>query len=88
MDAELNKLQAARLKEANAKADIAELRYRIEIGEIVGMDDAMRELSDAIATVRARVSVMPARLAAELSAERDPAEIQRILDAVVQEATA
>lgn len=88
MDAELNKLQAARLKEANAKADIAELRYRIEIGEIVGMDDAMREISDAIATVRARVSVMPARLAAELSAERDPAEIQRILDAVVQEATA
>lgn len=72
-------IEEAKRREAVAKAQLAEIELAKERGQLVNIDDMLREMGKALANARAQMLSIPNRVAGEL-AFKDEKEITQILE--------
>jgi len=74
------KLRQARTAREGYEAMMARLRYEQAAGLLIRRDEVERQLVDASRTVRDALQRLGAKLAPELAAISDPAEVQRLIN--------
>jgi phage terminase Nu1 subunit (DNA packaging protein) len=76
----------ARLRRANADAALAELQLLRESGEVVTIEEVVRQVGDQLSAVRAKMLAIPTASATLLATMSDPRECRDCTDQFIREA--
>jgi hypothetical protein len=74
----------ARARKDLVEAERSELRLRVERGELVDRKDVEKDGFELYRAIRESLMALPDRLAAQLAAFRDPADVHYTLDAEIR----
>lgn len=76
------------LRLLSARADQQELDLAARRGELVSIADAEKEMTDLVATTKARILTVPARVAPDLLGEQSRVMVQAKIEKAIKEALA
>ncbi|MFM1842002.1 MAG: hypothetical protein RLZZ490_738 [Cyanobacteriota bacterium] len=79
-------LERAKLRKLLLEGDLIEIEKEGKLGDLIRADEAIAELDDAFAKVKAKLMTIPNRMALEIAGLDDPKEIQDRLEEVCREA--
>lgn len=81
-------LMIAQTRKFEAEAKLKELDYETRMNKLIEVEQAVQEIDDAFARVKAKLLALPDRLALELSSENTPEFVRNLLESVIREALA
>lgn len=79
-------LSAERARLAKEQADAKEMENMVERGELLYIDDIIRDFEEQLINCKTKLLAAPTKIAAEIHAARDVAEVQSIMEEAVKEA--
>jgi len=79
-------LERAKLRKLLLEGDLIEIEKEGKLGDLIRADEAIAELNDVFAKVKAKLLTIPNRMALEIAGLDDPKEIQDRLEEVCREA--
>jgi len=79
-------LSAERARLAKEQADAKEMENMVERGELLYIDDIIRDFEEQLINCKTKLLAAPTKVAAEVHAARDVAEVQSIMEEAVKDA--
>ena len=79
-------LSAERARLAKEQADAKEMENMVERGELLYIDDIIKDFEEQLINCKTKLLAAPTKIAAEIHAARDVAEVQSIMEEAVKDA--
>ena len=75
-----------RARLAKEQADAKEMENMVERGELLYMDDVIKDFEEQLMNCKTKLLAAPTKVAAEIFASRDVQEVQEIMEAAIKDA--
>tara|TARA_R100000951_G_scaffold8634_1_gene7844 strand:+ start:123 stop:587 length:465 start_codon:yes stop_codon:yes gene_type:complete len=79
-------LSAERARLAKEQADAKEMENMVERGDLLYIDDIIKDFEEQLINCKTKLLAAPTKVAAEVFAARDVAEVQEIMEEAVKDA--
>ena len=71
---------------ANQRKKIKEMQNMVERGELLYMDDVIKDFEEQLMNCKTKLLAAPTKVAAEIFASRDVQEVQEIIEEAIKDA--
>ena len=86
MSADGLSLADERARLAKEQADAKEMQNMVERGELLYMDDVIKDFEEQLMNCKTKLLAAPTKVAAEIFSSRDVQEVQEIMEAAIKDA--